>query len=49
MADWLPKSYILNQVTILALGLWAIIHRGSVIQVELVCFSIYIFEYSLLL
>jgi hypothetical protein len=36
MADWLPKSYTLNQVTILALGFWAIVNRGSVIQVELV-------------
>ncbi|CAF2867917.1 unnamed protein product, partial [Rotaria sp. Silwood2] len=35
MADWLPKSYLLNQVTILALGFWAIVHRESVIQVEL--------------
>ncbi|CAF1281635.1 unnamed protein product [Rotaria magnacalcarata] len=35
MAEWLPKSYLFNQITILALGLWAIVHRGSVIQVEL--------------
>ncbi|CAF1174456.1 unnamed protein product [Rotaria sp. Silwood1] len=35
MADWLPKSYLLNQVTILALGFWAIVHRENVIQVEL--------------
>ncbi|CAF3407269.1 unnamed protein product [Rotaria socialis] len=35
MAEWLPKSYLFNQVTILALGLWAIVHRESVIQVEL--------------
>jgi len=38
MAEWLPKSYLLNQVTILALGFWAIVHRGSVIQVDLVCY-----------
>jgi hypothetical protein len=38
MADWLPQSYLLNQATILALGLWAIVHRESVIEVELVCY-----------
>jgi hypothetical protein len=36
MAGWLPPSYSLNQVIIIALGLWAIVHRESVIQVELV-------------
>jgi hypothetical protein len=36
MADWLPKTYLLNQATILALGFLAIVNRGSVIQVDLV-------------
>jgi hypothetical protein len=40
MADWLPKSYLLNQATILVLGFCAIVNRGSVIQVELVCWRI---------
>ncbi len=44
MAEWLPKSYILNQVTILVLGFWAIVNRESVIQVDLVGY-IYIFIY----
>ncbi|CAF0805514.1 unnamed protein product [Rotaria sordida] len=35
MADWLPKSYLLNQLTILALGFWAIVHRESAIHIEL--------------
>jgi hypothetical protein len=30
-------SYTLNQTAIIVLGLWAIVHRESVIQVELVC------------
>jgi hypothetical protein len=37
MAEWLPKSYLLNQATILALGISAIVHPESVIQVQLVC------------
>ena len=36
MKEWLPLSYHFNQCVILALGLWAIVHRESVIQVELV-------------
>lgn len=39
MADWLPKSYLLSQITILALGLWAIVHRDSAVEIELVCNS----------
>ncbi|CAF0837977.1 unnamed protein product [Adineta steineri] len=35
MAEWLPYSYVVNQVAIIVLGLWAIVHRESVIQVEL--------------
>ena len=35
-ADWLPKTYLLNQAAILALGFWAIVNRGSVLQVDLV-------------
>lgn len=46
MSEWLPKSYLLNQAILLALGFAAIIHRGSIIQVELVdeklIFSLYI-------
>ncbi len=37
MASWLPTAYDLNQMAIIVLGLWAIVHRESVIQVELVC------------
>jgi hypothetical protein len=37
MVGWLPQSYELSQVTIILLGLWAIVNRDSVIQVELVC------------
>jgi hypothetical protein len=36
MASWLPFSYDLNQMAIIVLGFWAIVHRESVIQVELV-------------
>ncbi|UJR32333.1 hypothetical protein I4U23_019796 [Adineta vaga] len=35
IADWLPKAYLLNQVTILAIGILAIIHHESVIEIEL--------------
>ncbi|CAF0742384.1 unnamed protein product [Adineta ricciae] len=35
MAEWLPMSYSLNQMAIFILGLWAIVHKESVIQVEL--------------
>ncbi|UJR14485.1 hypothetical protein I4U23_001482 [Adineta vaga] len=35
MTEWLPMSYVLNQMTIIVLGLWAIVHKESVIQVEL--------------
>jgi len=41
MADWLPKSYLFSQVTILMLGFWAIVNRGSVIQIELVRFFLF--------
>ena len=36
MADWLPKSYLLNQAVLLTLGFAAILHRGSALEVELV-------------
>jgi hypothetical protein len=41
MADWLPKSYLLNQAIILVLGFWAICNRGSVIQVDLVGYRLF--------
>jgi hypothetical protein len=37
MVGWLPQSYTISQITIIVLGLWAIVHRDSVIQIELVC------------
>lgn len=36
MVGWLPASYQLSQAVIIILGLWSIVNRDTVIQVELV-------------
>ena len=36
MVPWLPTSYELSQAIIIILGLWAIVSRDTVIQLELV-------------
>ncbi|CAF0982546.1 unnamed protein product [Rotaria sp. Silwood1] len=41
MTNWLPMSYSLNQMTIILLGFWAIVHRDSAITLMVIkCFSI---------
>lgn len=35
MTEWLPTSYFLTQATIIVLGVWAIVNRENVIQIEL--------------
>jgi hypothetical protein len=48
LANWLPMSYILSQMAIIFLGLWAIVDRENVIQVELVCIIKLVFLDNLL-
>ncbi|CAF1135122.1 unnamed protein product [Adineta steineri] len=49
LADWLPKSYHINQVTIIALGVWGIIQYESVIQVELIIVFVHFIFVSMVL
>ena len=36
MALWLPYAYTVNQLALIMLGIWAVVDRQNVIQIELV-------------